>query len=111
LRAWFGPFITRYRNAHAPAPRPRALTDAALRKRLQQGHRLQRNPWTRLAYAKVGKAAELYASGDTHACSLALARLLTATREINASTLLQLAQDELDTVRSLLNAGHFGISA
>jgi len=111
LRAWFGPFITRYRNAHAPAPRPRALTDAALRKRLQQGHRLHRNPWTRLAYAKVGKAAELYASGDTHACSLALARLLAATREINASTLLQLAQDELDTVRSLLNAGHFGISA
>lgn len=111
MRTWFGPFITRYRNAHAPAPRPRALTDAALRKRLQQGHRLQRSPWTRLAYAKVGKVAELYASGDTHACSLALARLLTATREIDAAVLLQLAPDELDTVRALLNAGHFGINA
>lgn len=107
LRTWFGPFITRYRNAHLPAPRPRALSDTALRKRLQQGYVLRRNPWTRIAYTTVSAGAELYASGDTYACSLALARLLSTTREIEASALLQLSPDELDKVRHLLNAGHF----
>lgn len=82
LRDWFGRFITRYRNAQAPALPDRALDEAALRKRLAAGTRLLRHPWSRMAWSRGQSGCTLYANGQAWPAPAALAKQLCAQREI-----------------------------
>lgn len=108
---WFGGFITRYRVAQAPVPRKRPLTAVALAERLP-GSRLQRDPWSRLAWRRRGRAARLYVAGTAFDAPIAWARTLASgARRIDGTELAKLAQPKRgrELLAALVNAGHFGL--
>lgn len=107
LRHWFGCFITRYRAAHEAAPPRAPLQAAQLARRLPQSSVL-RNPWSRVAWMRNGRAAELFVAGQRHACARALARLLAGAGEIDGRQLQQAAAGPagMALLLELINAGH-----
>ncbi len=106
LRAWFGRFITRYRSAQVAAPNPRRLTDAAFARAIDDTATVRRNPWSRCAWMRHGRGARLFVAGDTHACSIAFARLLCSQP---AFALADVAAADRTVARSLVDAGHLAL--
>jgi 50S ribosomal protein L16 3-hydroxylase len=108
LRTWFGRFITRYRSAHAVAPNPRPMTDAAFARALEQGTQAQRNPWSRCAWMREGRGAMLFIAGDSYACSLRFAQAFCT----HAHLPLAAAASERDrsVLRTLIDAGHLALA-
>lgn len=100
---WFGCFITRYRSAHSAIAAARPLSPAQLTKQLPKA-RLLRNPFSRFAWTRAGRGALLFVAGDCHACSIAIARLLCAQRELDGAVLSRMGGH--DTLAALVNAGH-----
>jgi len=110
LSRWFGCFITRYRAAHEAAPLSRPLTAARLRDRLAHSS-LVRHPWSRMAWMRRGRSAELFVAGESHpSCPPGLARLLAAQREIDGGQLARHASGPgLDVLLALVNGGHLRV--
>jgi len=107
LRHWFGAFITRYRAANSAAPAGKPVTSAQLTQRLPQSV-LFRNPWSRVAWAKAGRQADLFVAGERFSCMPALARSLSGAREIDGAALLRGAGAAgLALIAELVNAGHY----
>jgi 50S ribosomal protein L16 3-hydroxylase len=104
LRAWFGRFITRYRSAQLAAPPPRRLSDAMFLRAVASGASVRRNPWSRCAWMRDGRAAILFVAGEGHACSLSLARTAGAADEFPLAT--GSGRDAL-LLRQLVDAGHY----
>ena len=103
---WFGRFITRYRSAHEAMPAARPLTPQQVAARLPGG-RLVRNPWSRAAWSRRGRGAELYVAGESFVCSITLARLLAGNRELSGNDLAARADATgLSVLTSLINTGH-----
>jgi 50S ribosomal protein L16 3-hydroxylase len=107
LRGWFGGFITRYRSAHAVAPNPRPLTDAAFARALKQNLRVQRNPWSRCAWMRAGRGAMLFVAGDSHTCSLRFAQAFCANVDFPVSAAVN-GKDRC-VLRALIDAGHLAL--
>ena len=80
LRDWFGRFITRYRNAQAPAPPGKPLDAAALAKQLDAGAQLLRHPWSRMAWSQGKSGCVLYVNGHAYPATPALAQQLCEQR-------------------------------
>jgi 50S ribosomal protein L16 3-hydroxylase len=103
-----GAFLSRYRLAHEPAPRPRPVTLAGLRRALERGDRLHHNPWTRLVWLQVAQHAVLFASGSARSCSIEVAMTICDPERLQA-----IAAEQLDVDSSLLcelvNEGHLVI--
>ncbi len=106
LRTWFGSFITRYRSAHAVAPNPQPLTDAAFARALTQDTRVRRNPWSRVAWMRHGGKALLFIAGEPHACSLRFARLICTHADF---ALAEVPASNRDVLRPLIDAGHLAL--
>lgn len=107
LRDWFGRFITRYRSTHLPIPPDRPLDETRLRRELDAGATLSRNPWSRMAWQARGRtAATLYAAGEPFACPARLATRLCAGEPIGAG---EWNATELDALCRLVNAGHLAL--
>ena len=105
-RAWFGRFITRYRSAHEAMPAARALTEKQVAEKLP-GSRLLRNPWSRAAWSRRGRNADLFVAGESFSCSIALARLLAGSRDLPGDSVARCAGTTgLSVLASLVNAGH-----
>ncbi len=85
LRRSFGRFITCYRSAGEVAAPPRVPGAAQVEARLAAGAQLRRHPFARFAWARAGKAAELFVDGELHACSAAAARTLCSSDGIGAA--------------------------
>ena len=112
LAGWFGRFITRYRSAQlAAAPARRPLDATELLRRLPGGSVL-RNPFSRVAWSRRGRAAELYVAGDAWHCPLAFARLIAAHRDIAGERLASAcASDSARTALvDLFSLGHLQLS-
>lgn len=109
LTAWFPRFITRYRAANTPAPRPRPLTAAQWQRERESGARLQTNPWARLAWTAQGNDAVLHACGDAFACSKTLARQLCSRTAVADIDLARLETRDATVVLELVNAGMLGL--
>ncbi len=106
LMHWFGCFITRYRAAHEAAPATRRMTAGRLATELPT-MRLLRNPWSRMAWSRRGRGAQLFVAGQSHSCSIAVARLLAGRRDLPGDALLRHAGTTgLHVLVELLNAGH-----
>ena len=106
LGDWFGRFITLYRNAGEAVPGPvppRIEVEWAL----QQGARLLRHPWTRMAWRKSGRGARLYVGGQDMALPVRDAKRLAAATGIDAAAYNALSQRGRDAVIDLLGAGHY----
>ncbi len=100
---WFGCFITRYRAAHMATPRARVITPTRLATQLPTV-RVLRNPFSRFAWARIGRGALLFVAGESHPCSVALARALCAQRELDGAALTR--QGAYETLATLVNDGH-----
>lgn len=109
LIAWFPRFITRYRSANTPAPRPKPLTTAQWERDRESGARLQTNPWARLAWIAQDDVATLYACGEAFSCGTALAPQLCKRSAASNIDLNQLDARDSNVVRDLINAGMFGL--
>jgi 50S ribosomal protein L16 3-hydroxylase len=108
-REWFGQFITRYRSAHQAAPAARAVSAAQLTAVLP-GSTLLRNPWSRFAWTRHGRDAQLFAAGTSYFCSPALARLLCAKRELAGDMLVPILNAaEYEVLATLINEGHWSM--
>ncbi|HEX3123339.1 MAG TPA: cupin domain-containing protein [Rhodanobacteraceae bacterium] len=105
-RRWFGRFITRYRSAHEAMPAARPVTVAQVAPRLA-GSRVVRNPWSRAAWSRRGRGAELFVAGQAFSCSAAFARLLAAKRELPGADVARVARNaDLTVLTDLINSGH-----
>ena len=104
LRAWFGRFITRYRSAQFAAPPPRRLSDAMFLRAMASGAGVRRNPWSRCAWMRDGRAAVLFVAGEGHACSLSLARAAGTLDEFPLATG---NVRDVALLRQLVDAGHY----
>ncbi|PXV60748.1 50S ribosomal protein L16 3-hydroxylase [Dyella jiangningensis] len=104
LTDWFGRFITRYRNAQAPVPPEKELTEAALRKQLDGGAHLLRHPWARMAWGRGKRGATLFVNGHAYPASAELAERLSASSELVPGTSVEDA--ELAVLLALVNDGH-----
>ncbi|MFZ2237262.1 MAG: cupin domain-containing protein [Dokdonella sp.] len=109
LAAWFPRFITRYRAANTPAPRPKPLSAVQWQRDCESGARLQRNPWARLAWIAQDEGATLYACGEAFPCSLAIARQLCDRQAVNDIDIARLNVRDADLVLELINAGMLGL--
>lgn len=109
LRQWFGCFITRYRAAHEAAPLSKPLDAKKIVTAFADGTAM-RNPWTRIAWARNGRNAQLFVAGQSYACSVALARFIASSRELAGAELLRCAgKAGLAIVADLINGGHLHI--
>ena len=111
LAHWFGRFITRYRSAQMAVAPGRVPTEAALLRTLP-GATLLRNPFSRFAWRRAGRGAELFAAGDAWPCSLRFARLVAAEREISGSALGAACAHapSRQALVALIGAGHVQIA-
>ena len=108
LGDWFGRFITLYRSGASAAPppeppRPRIEVEWDL----QQGARLLRHPWTRMAWRRSGKGARLYVAGNAIALPLRDARRLAAAEALDGKTYMALTDAGRDATIDLLGEGHY----
>ncbi len=111
LVRWFGCFITRYRAAHEAMPTARQLTGAQFAEKLPRA-RLLRNPWSRFAWARHGRRAQLFVAGQSFECPMALARELCASRNLDGAAIAPLFASPAasETIAALINAGHLQIA-
>jgi 50S ribosomal protein L16 3-hydroxylase len=107
---WFGSFITRYRAVHDATSIARPVTAAQLKTKMRNAVVL-RNPWSRFAWTRNRRNAELFVAGQSYVCSIALAQLLAATREISGKDLLDFPDDSAISIAvDLINAGHWQLA-
>ena len=110
LGDWFGRFITLYRSAHQPAADDTPPSRIEVEWDLQQGARLLRFPWTRMAWRRAGKAARLYAGGEAFALPQRDARRLAAADVLDGASYAALSDAGRDAVHVLLAAGHYQLA-
>jgi len=109
LREWFGRFITRYRAANTAAAMHKPMLAAELARRLPRA-RLLRNPWSRVAWMRHGRQADLFVAGERFRCSLGLARALADSRELRGARLKRAASAaDMAVLLQLVNAGHLNL--
>jgi len=105
-RQWFGRFITRYRSAHEAVPPTRPLTAQQIAAKLPRS-RVVRNPWSRAAWSRRGRGAELFVAGESFTCGMPFARLLASSRDLAGDDVARCANAiGLSVLASLVNAGH-----
>jgi 50S ribosomal protein L16 3-hydroxylase len=104
LLDWFGRFITRYRNAQAPVPPEKPLTEAALTKQLTAGASLLRHPWARFAWAQLGSSCTVFVNGHAYRATSRWAQQLCAQRTISPP--FELQSTERTLLLELVNDGH-----
>lgn len=104
LTDWFGRFITRYRNAQAPVPPEKEVSEANLRKQLDGGAHLLRHPWARMAWARGKRGATLFVNGHVYPTTAELAERLSGSSELVPGK--SVADAELAVLLLLVNDGH-----
>ncbi|MEO5565414.1 MAG: cupin domain-containing protein, partial [Luteimonas sp.] len=106
LGDWFGGFITRYRSPGeiSGVPVPARIETEWL---LQQGASLLRHPYSRMAWRRQGRAARLYANGETFELPLADARRLAGLGTLDAEAYSALSEAGRDVAFALYEAGHY----
>ena len=107
LRRSFGRFITRYRSAGEIVPPPRTPSLAQIGDRLAAGALLLPHPFSRRAWARAGKGADLFVDGELHACSAATARRLAAPDALEASDWSELDASGRALAHHLCERGSF----
>jgi len=105
LNEFLASFISRFRLAHQPAPPEVLLGGAELRKAMDSGSRLQRNPWTRLHWIQQDQQARLFAAGEGLSCSQQLAGSLCGP-DLHELHWQQFSPADQHCVLQLLNQGH-----
>ncbi|KFN44661.1 cupin domain-containing protein [Arenimonas oryziterrae] len=106
-REWFGRFITRYRASGEVSAAPRAPSLAVVEKALTEGGLLLRHPFARTAWAKTGKRAQLFVTGEAFTMSAASARLLASYEALDEAAFAKLDDSARETLETLIARGHY----
>lgn len=104
--AWFGRFITLYRNAGAIQPPAFTPPRIELEWQLQHGLVLHRHPWTRTAWRRARRGAQLFVAGEAWAMSVRDAVTLAASERVDGALFARLSPSAQDVVHALVCAGH-----
>jgi 50S ribosomal protein L16 3-hydroxylase len=107
LGDWFGRFMTVYRSAGQAMPGEDGRSRIEIEWDLQQGHVLQRHPWTRMAWRRAAKGARLYAAGQDFALPVRDAQAIAATAALDGAAYAKLSDRGRDVVYELLQGGHY----
>ncbi len=107
LGDWFGRFMTAYRSAGQAMPADDGRSRIETEWDLQQGHVLQRHPWTRMAWRRAAKGARLYAAGQDFELPVRDARAIAAAAAIDGAAYAKLSDRGRDVVYELLQGGHY----
>lgn len=108
LAHWFGCFITRYRSAQIVAAARRRGSELADLQRRLPGSSLMRNPFSRYAWHRTGRSAELFVAGEAWPCPATFARLVCTSRDVDGAALARTCTDTRawTTLAALLDGGH-----
>jgi 50S ribosomal protein L16 3-hydroxylase len=105
LASWFGSLTTRPRGASAAAAPPCRLSAGQLQQRLQRGERLQRHPFSQLAWVRQGRGALAFADGQGYPCTRRTASRLCAERPLALADLQALDEAGRRLALDWLNLG------
>lgn len=109
FRRWFGTFITTDPGLPDPEPLPRPMSLERLKRQLDAGRHVRRNPMTRVCYVERGGRAWLFVAGSAHDTSLELATRLGNLRRLGYQDLRATlkAPDDAALLIELINQGHW----
>ncbi|WP_133479839.1 cupin domain-containing protein [Cognatilysobacter segetis] len=107
LADWFGRFITSYRSAGIVAAPGEGMDRAAIDAGLAAGGVLQRNPFSRVAWRKVGRTAFLFVAGQSWRLPVADARTLAAAVQVDVGTYARLGEAGRAAFAELVASGHY----
>lgn len=107
LLDWFGRFITTYRSAGSIQPPARAPRTADLETRLAKGACLLRHPYARMAWARQGRRARLFANGQAFEAGLTDARRLAGADAVDHAQWSALGADGRQLLTRLWVQGYY----
>jgi 50S ribosomal protein L16 3-hydroxylase len=107
LADWFGRFITSYRSAGIVAAPGEGLDRAAIERGLAAGGILHRNPFSRVAWRKVGREALLFVAGQSWRLPAADARRLAAAASVDVHAYSRLGEGARAVFIGLVTGGHY----
>jgi 50S ribosomal protein L16 3-hydroxylase len=108
--AFFGRFITRYRNAMEIAPPPRVPTPKQILEKLDKGYALHAHPFARWAWSPEGKDAVLYVQGDAFATTLQVASILANAKTLMADDVANMPSSEHGLLFNLVERGYLALN-
>jgi 50S ribosomal protein L16 3-hydroxylase len=106
LGDWFGRFITTYRSPGEIAPAP-VTPRIEAEWQLEHGNRWLRHPFSRMAWRRQGRAARLYANGESFEVPIADARRLADASMLDGAIYAALSEAGRDAAFALYEAGHY----
>jgi 50S ribosomal protein L16 3-hydroxylase len=107
LADWFGRFVTSYRSAGIVAAPAGAMDRASVEAGLAAGGLLHRNPFSRVAWRKVGRGALLFVAGQSWRLPVVDARLLAAATQVDVEAYSRLGEPGRAVLAELVGAGHY----
>jgi 50S ribosomal protein L16 3-hydroxylase len=108
--AWFGRFITLYRSAGAVQPPAATPSRIELEWQLEHGLALHRHPWTRTAWRRARRAAQLFVAGESWTLRARDAATLAAAEVVDGALFARLSPAARDVVHALVCAGHLVVA-
>lgn len=110
LGEWFGRFITLYRSVGSrQLPETQANFVVMTEHLAQPQVSLQRDAWTRVAWQRSDKGANLFVAGLTWPLPLADARRIAASPSIDAAGFVALSEQGQHCVHALFQAGIYSL--
>ncbi len=111
FRAWFGAHVTSDDSLPPVEPASGKLGMERLKRQLDAGRLLVRNPLSRVAYLERGDGAWLFVNGEAHGTSLALACRLGDSNRLGYQDLRDVLQqpDDAALLIRLIGEGHWSL--
>ncbi|QYR52119.1 cupin domain-containing protein [Lysobacter soyae] len=106
---WFGRVISSYRVAANMAPDADSATGADIVQSVAEGHVWTRHPYSRAAWTRQGKQAQLFVNGMAFDCSVKDASAIAAAEFIDAALIDALGTNGRQALQTLADAGHYMI--
>lgn len=108
--AFFGRFITTYRNAVDIAAPPKPPTPEKVEQQLARGARLESHPYARWAWTRDGADGIVFVQGQAFATTPALASQLASGRAFDANDYARIPSDGRALLQALAEQGYLVLS-
>lgn len=109
LSEWFGRVMSSYRVAANMAPDADSASGLDIIASVAEGHIWIRHAYSRAAWTRKGKAAQLFVNGMAFDCSVEDASAISAAEFIDAGMMEELGKQGREALQALADAGHYMI--